>query len=177
MATVKKVTPKTTEETAVVEETKKEIRQYKASDLIPVRSITQGELLMSGKKSGILYRWSAYGDITEVEYQDLYTLKASRSGFVLKPRFIIEDEELLSQPQWKDIKALYENMFTTSDIDGVFKLTPQQLRKNLPQMSEGFIKAVLIEAANRIDNGTLDSLNKIKVFDDVCGSDLKCLIK
>lgn len=177
MATVKKVTPKTTEETVVVEETKKDIRQYKAGDLIPVRSITQGELLMSGKKSGILYRWSAYGDITEVEYQDLYTLKSSRSGFLFKPRFIIEDEELLSQPQWKDIKALYDSMFTTEDIDVIFKLTPQQLRKNLPALPEGFIKAVLIEAANRIENGTLDSLNKIKVFDDMCGSDLKCLIK
>lgn len=177
MATVKKVTPKTTEETAVVEDTKKEVRQYKATDLIPVRSITQGELLMAGKKSGILYRWSAYGDITEVEYQDLYTLKSSRSGFVMKPRFVIEDEELLAQPQWKEIKAVYDSMFTVADIDSVFKMTAQQLRKNLPQMPEGFIKAILIEAANRIESGSLDSINKIKAIDDVCGSDLKCLIK
>ena len=80
MAT-KTVTKKSTD-TAASAPVAKAVRTFKANDLIPVRSITQGELLLPGKKSGILYTWAAYGDITEVEYQDLYTLKASRSGYI-----------------------------------------------------------------------------------------------
>lgn len=183
MATTKTITKKTsvkTEESdSTVEQVKetKTTKKFEPTDLIEVRSITQGELLMPGKKSGILYRWSAFGDITEVEYQDLYTLKASRSNFVYKPLFIIENEELLNDTKWKDVKSLYESMYTTEDINSVFKLTAQQLRRQLKTMPSGLINAILIEASNRIDNGTLDSINKIKAFDEVCGSDLMCLIK
>lgn len=178
MATTKTITKKT-DETAVTqkENTKPVTKKFEPTDLIEVRSITQGELLMPGKKSGILYRWSAFGDITEVEYQDLYTLKASRSNFVYKPLFIIENEELLNDTKWKDVKSLYDSMYTTEDINSVFKLTAQQLRRQLKTMPSGLINAILIEASNRIDNGTLDSINKIKAFDEVCGSDLMCLIK
>lgn len=181
MATVKKATTKTVEEvvqtTETVKETKKTPRKFEATDLITVRSITQGELLMPGKKTGILYRWSAFGDITEVEYQDLYTLKASRSNFIYKPHLVIEDEELLADPKWKDVKALYDNMYTTSDIDAVFKMTAQQLKRALLKMPAGLLSAVLIEASTRIDKGTFDSINKIKAIDEACGSDLMCLIK
>lgn len=183
MATTKTVTKKApvkTEETIStteqVEETKTP-RKFESTDLIAVRSITQGELLLPGKKSGILYRWSAFGDITEVEYQDLYTLKSSRSNYVYKPHFIIENEELLNDVRWKDVKDLYDSMYTTEDIDSVFKLTVQQLRKQLPTMPQGLINAILIEASNRIEDGSFDSINKIKAFDEVCGSDLMCLIK
>lgn len=183
MATVKKVTTKAQvkEENIIVSDTTSAITQepkkFEATDLIEVRSITQGELLMPGKKSGILYRWSAFGDVTEVEYQDLYTLKASRSNYIYKPHFIIENIELLDNPQWKDIKSLYDNMYTTSDIDAVFKMTAQQLRRALPKMPAGLINAVLIEASTRIDKGSFDSISKIKAMDAVCGSDLMCLVK
>ena len=176
MATVKKTATKT-QNVETSTEVKIPARKFGANDLIEVRSITQGELLMPGKKTGILYRWSAFGDITEVEYQDLYTLKASRSSFVYKPHFIIEDEELLANSQWKDVKALYDGMYSTHEIDSVFKMTPQQLKRALPKMPAGLISAILIEASTRIDNGTLDSINKIKAIDEACGSDLMCLIK
>ena len=95
MATTKKVDLKDVLKTSNVKEVeiketetpvthKKQSKKYEAHDLILVRSITQGTLLFPGKKSGILYRWESYGDLTEVEYQDLYTLKASRSGYLYK---------------------------------------------------------------------------------------------
>ena len=151
-------------------------RTYAASDMIPVRSITQGELLMPGKKSQILYRWSAYGDITEVEYQDLYSCKASRSDYIYKPLFIIMDEELLSDPRWKDVDTLYNTMHDTDDIRAVLELPPVKFEKVLKQIPKGFLDAIKVEAATQIEAGTFDSLNKIKILDAVCGTDFKCLI-
>lgn len=177
MATVKKATTKVVEEVTTTTETKKTPRKFEPTDLITVRSITQGELLMPGKKTGILYRWSAFGDVTEVEYQDIYTLKASRSNFIYRPHLVIEDEDLLADSKWKDVKTLYENMYTTSDIDAVFKMTAQQLKRALQKMPEGLKNAVLIEASTRIDRGTFDSINKIKAIDEACGSDLMCMIR
>ena len=36
-------------------------------------------------KTDNTYRWNDFGDVTEVEYQDLMGLRASNSGFLFKP--------------------------------------------------------------------------------------------
>lgn len=170
MAT-KTVTKKSTD-TAASAPVAKAARTFKANDLIPVRSITQGELLLPGKKSGILYTWSAYGDITEVEYQDLYTLKASRSGYIYTPFFIIEDEDLMADPRWKDVATLYESMYKTEDLSQILRLPIAQFKKALKQSPAGLRDAIKIEVATRIEAGTFDSIAKIKAVDEVCGTDL-----
>lgn len=171
-ATASKATTAATE--VVVE--KKTARKYEANDLIPVRSITQGELLLPGKKSQILYRWSAYGDITEVEYQDLYSLKSSRSQYIYAPLFVIEDEELLSDARWKDIKNLYENLYDSEDLGEILRLPVNKFKAVLKSVPAGFLNAIKIEIASRIENGTFDSINKIKAVDEICGTDFITLV-
>lgn len=163
--------------TPVVKSSEKTPRKYEATDLIEVQSVTQGELLLPGKKSGILYRWSAYGDITEVEYQDLYTLKASRSEYILKPLFVILDEELLADARWKDVKEIYENMYSAGDIYEIIKLPPAQFKQRLMSLPKGLQDAVKIEVSTQIDNGMFDSISKIKAVDEICGTDLFLLMK
>lgn len=153
----------------------KKSKKYEATELIQVRSITQGELILLGKKSGTLYRWSGFGDISEVEYQDLYSLKAVKSRFLYDPLFIIEDEEMLEDARWKDLKDVYDKMYN-EDLDSVLNLPANQLERVLSQMPKGFQQAVRVEVASRIDAGTFDSVNKIKAVDRVCGSDLMLLI-
>lgn len=154
------------------QETKKAVRKFEPTDLIQVRSITQGTLLMPGTKSKILYTWESYGDIVQVEYQDLYTLKASRSGYLYKPHFIIEHEELLEQAHWKDLKAIYDNLLTKSDISDILNLPPTDFEETLKSLPEGFKDAVKIEVSTRLDNGTFDSIKKVKIVDQICGTDL-----
>lgn len=179
MATAKKVTDviKSAEPAPQAEEKKPVRKKYEATDLIPVRSVTQGELLLPGFKSRILYRWAAYGDVTEVEYQDLYSLKANRSGYIYKPLFVIEDEELLSDPFWAEIKRLYDGMYTTSDISTVLALPEADFRKVLQQLPVGFQNAIKLEVATRLDDGTFDSIKKVKALDEILGTDLFCTIK
>ena len=64
---------------------KKAARKYAPEDMITCRSLTYGELLMTGKKTKVLYSWANYGDVTDVEYQDLLALKSTRSSYLLKP--------------------------------------------------------------------------------------------
>lgn len=171
MVSETEVQPVAAEETAPVKKDKK----HEATELIQVRSVTQGELIMPGKKSGILYRWSAFGDVSEVEYQDLFTMKAVKSKYLYEPLFVIEDDELLEDARWQDLKDIYDKMYN-EDLDSILNLSPTQLEKVLAQMPIGFQRAVRIEVASRIDAGTFDSVNKIKVIDRVCGSDLMLLI-
>lgn len=152
-------------------------REYTAEDLIPCRSVTQGELLMPGKRSGILYKWFAMGDTIEVEYQDLLALNSSRSSYLYEPYFVIEDEELLSQNRWKGLGDIYKKLYAEQDMDKILNLPPAQLKQMLLKFPDSYKRALAIEVATRIDRGTYDSINRIKVFDEVMNTDLMCLVR
>lgn len=173
-----------TEESGVFEsdtkqETKKAVskapRKFAPDDMITCRSITFGELLLSAPKSKLLYSWSNYGDTTEVEFQDLQALKSTRSSYLFKPRFVIEDAELLEQ--WgKDFGSMYKNIEDT-DAEDLFKLPVSKFKSKLKKAPKGVQQAVKNIAGEKILNGSLDSLAKIKAIDEILGTDLKLYIK
>ena len=180
MATTTKTVKTTVKKETPVEQTASSavaVRKYEADDTVPVRSITKGELLMPGRKSGILYRWAGAGDVEEVEYQDLYALKVRRSAYVYEPLCVIDDEELLADPKWKDVVALYQTMYDTEDISAILRLPVNQFKKVLKQVPKGLLNSIKVEVATQIENGKFDSINKIKAIDELCGTDLLCLIK
>jgi len=166
----------------VTEVAKKEVktpakspRKYSPSDMIPCRSITFGELLLTGTKSKLLYSWANYGDITEIEFQDLQALKSTRSSYLFKPRFVIEDEELIEQ--WsKDLGTMYKEIIDV-DVEDLFKLSPAQFESKLKKAPKGVQQAVKNIAGEKILNGSLDSLKKIQAIDRILGTDLKLYIK
>lgn len=158
-----------------VEVAKKATRKYAPNDMISCRSVTFGELLMTGKKSGLLYSWANHGDTTEVEYQDLQALKSTRSSYLFRPRFVVEDEELVAQ--WgKDFEKLYQDIVDV-DVEALFKLPVAQMKAKIKKAPRGVQQAVKNIAGEKILNGTLDSLAKIKAIDEVLGTDLKIYIK
>ena len=158
-----------------VETAKKAPRKYAPDDMITCRSVTFGELLMTGKKSGLLYSWANHGDTTEVEFQDLQALKSTRSSYLFRPRFVIEDEELIAQ--WgKDFENLYQSIIDV-DVEALFKLPVAQMKAKIKKAPRGVQQAVKNIAGEKILNGTLDSLAKIKAIDEVLGTQLKLYIQ
>ena len=153
---------------------KKAVRKFAPDELIPCRSITYGELLLTGTKSKLLYSWSNYNDVTEVEFQDLQALKSKKSSYIFRPRFIIEDEELVEQ--WgKDLNSMYEGIVEI-DAEEMLKLPVNRLKAQLRKAPKGVQQAVKNLAGEQIMNGSLDSLAKIKAIDELLGTDLKLYI-
>lgn len=162
-------------DTSKVTETQiKEPKKYAPNDMIPCRSITYGELLHPGIKSKMLYVWANYGDITPVEFQDLQALKSTKSTYLFKPRFIIEDPELVEQWQ-NDLGYIYDDIIAT-DVEELFRLPVNQLKAKLKKAPAGIQQAVKNIAGEKIMNGSLDSLAKIKAIDEVLGTELKLYI-
>lgn len=168
MATKKEVV---TEESVEQEVKKPTPRKYAPDDLIPCRSVTYGELLLSAPKSKLMYVWANYNDVTEVEFQDLQALKSTRSNYLFRPRIVIEDEELVEQ--WsKDFKDMYSKI-THVDVEEIFDLPIGKFKTALKNAPKGVQQAVKNIAGEKIMNGSLDSLAKIKAIDDILGTDLK----
>ena len=109
---------------------KAEKKKYALTDGISCRSITQGGLYMHGIKSDIAYKWSNDGDVTEVEYQDLVAAVRSSVSYVMKPYFIIEDKEFVSQ--FPQLNKVYETMYSVRDLRSVvLDLTPNMMKSTI----------------------------------------------
>ncbi len=166
-----------TEEVVETKKTKaatKTPKKYAPDEMIPCRSMTYGELLLTGTKSKILYTWANYGDVTEMEFQDLQALRSTRSSYLFKPRFIIEDPELVEQ--WEnDLGKMYKDIVDV-DVEDMFKLPLNQFKSRLKKAPVGVQQAVKNIAGEKILNGTLDSLAKIRAIDEILDTDLKLYI-
>jgi len=168
--TVKKVTSKKKEVT------KKKAPKFELTDLILCKSVTGGELLFPSKKTGMLYVWSNFGDTCEVEYQDLRALKSTRSPYLYRPLFIIEDEDLVEL--WsKDLLPIYTKFAGLEDIDDFFNLPVDEFERKLREVPVGVQGAIKTFASEKIQNGTFDSNNKINILDEILGTDLKIYLK
>lgn len=171
MATKKETVKEDVTEVKTEKAPAKTPRKYAPDEPITCRSLTFGELLLTGPKSKLLYSWANYNDTTEVEYQDLQALKSTRSSYLYRPRIIIEDEELVEQ--WgKDFKDMYANVVDV-DVEEIFSLPIGRFKAALKKAPKGVQQAVKNIAGEKIMNGSLDSLAKIKAIDEILGTDLK----
>ena len=152
-----------------VQVTPKTNKKYSPNDLIECRSVTGGELILIGDKSKLQYTWADYGDTAWIEYQDLQALQSRRSGFLTKPRFIIEDEILVEQ--WGSmLKPIYDKINTQS-IEDFFALPLNKFKAQLKVMPEGLKDAVKTRAVQMIQSEELYDIRKVREIDEVLGTD------
>lgn len=148
---------------------KKVTKKYFPNDLIECRSVTGGELILIGDKSKLQYTWADYGDTAWVEYQDLQALQSRRSGFLVKPRFIIEDEDLVDQ--WGSmLKPIYDKI-NAQTIEDFFELPLNKFKAQLQIMPEGLKDAIKTKAVQMIQDGELYDIRKVREIDATWGTD------
>ena len=163
------VSDESNEEVAKVTPTKRVTKKYSPNDLIECRSVTGGELILIGDKSRLQYTWADYGDTAWVEYQDLQALQSRRSGFLVKPRFIIEDEDLVEQ--WGSmLKPIYDKI-NTQTIEDFFELPLNKFKAQLKIMPEGLKDAIKTKAVQMIQDEELYDIRKVREIDVAWGTD------
>ena len=149
-------------------------KKHDSNELIICRSVVFGELNITGPKTKLVYQKSNEGDVQEVEYQDLMSLKALRHRYIFDPFIIIEDEELYEE--WKaDLEPVYKKVGDIN-IKGIFELPQRQFVAKLKQLPDSLKESVKNAAYSMIQNGTLYDLRKINAMDEVLQTDLKTMI-
>ena len=155
----------------------KEKRVFHTDDIIICKSVTAGELIAKGKKTGNTYVWAGYGDDAEVAYGDIQSWKSSKSSFIYAPQFLIEDEELLEERTYADIKDLYNTLYKIGDIKALFNLDNKTFKKALDKAPLAMRTTIKSIATDMIKDGSLDSLDKITTIDKVLNTNLITYIK
>lgn len=149
--------------------TKKAPKKFAPDERIECRSVTGGELILIGPKTGLQYTWADYNDISWVEYQDLQALQSRRSGFLVKPRFIIEDADLIEQ--WGSmLKPIYDKV-NTEDIEAFFELPLNKFKAQLNVVPVGLKDAIKTKAVQMINNEELYDIRKVREMDAAWGTD------
>lgn len=150
------------------------VRKFAPDDMIMCRSITHGELIFAGRKTQMHYYWDGVGDVVPVAYADLLAAFSMKSKFLTSPYFIIEDEDLVAQ--WGGmLKRIYESISHDS-VEEMLRLPPAKLRQKLQSAPEGIKKSVKSMVAAQVVSGEFDSLSRIKVIDEVLGTELISMI-
>jgi hypothetical protein len=152
-----------------VEEEVKEPRKFAQDDKIMCKSVIEGGLFFYGDKSRETYKFSGYGDETEVEYRDLTTAINSRSPFVFAPYFIIEDEEFIAQN--KALSDYYAKNPDLSNLKSVLDLPIDEMEQRINSFSDATKRAFKTIVISEIADKKVDSLGKISILSNFYGTD------
>ena len=157
------------QEVKVKETVKKELKKYAPTDTIECRSVTGGALILIGPKSHLQYTWEDYGDTAYVEYQDLQALQSRKSNFLTKPRFIIEDDDLVEQ--WGAMLNPIYNKVIDQTVEDFFDLPLNKFKAQLGIMPDGLKDAIKTKAVQMIQSEELYDIRKVREIDAAWGTD------
>lgn len=179
MATTKRTAPARPKQAAkpeaetvakVEEQEAKVKREYRDDDKIPCFSITSGEYLFEGTKSKTVYSWIDQGVIEDMRYDDLTAAIRTRKPCIFKPRIIIQDDEFLAD--YPEVQRLYDSLYSAEDLSKILTLEAGRMSdivKKLPDGAKDAIKSLAIKA---IEEGTLDSVTRVRALDQIFGTDM-----
>ena len=166
MATKSMTKTNTNDEEVVVEK-----KKFSNSDPIPCRSIVNGGLYITGPRSNIFYSWADYGDVIDVEFQDLSNMvRTPANKDIYEPRIIIEDEEFIRQN--KSLTELYESLYSTKDLRDIINLPVAKMKQEIEKLPNGVKNALKGIASTMINSHQLDSVQKIKALDEIYGTQM-----
>lgn len=151
----------------------KEPKKFGADEGIDCESITAGELGLIGHKTHINYRWAERGDVTQVEYQDLVAAVRSNASHIYKPLFIIRNEDFIAQ--FPQVAKAYDAMYTVKDLRDVLRMPLSQMKSVIKTLPDGAKDSLKTLAATMINNGSLDSIQKVKALDEIFDTKLMLL--
>lgn len=163
------------EESVVEVEAKKpesviEKKQFKDDDKIQCMSITAGKYVFVGDKSGEVYRWISDGDVADVRYSDLVAAVRAKKPIIFKPRVVIEDEDFIAE--YPAIQKLYDSLYSPDDLFAICQMEPSDIRRIVPQLPDGVKESLKTIAVKAIDDGKLDSVQRVRVLDQIFGTDM-----
>lgn len=146
--------------------TRKEIDRYR---LVPVMNITNGNLVFVSKKTGTTWDWEKYGDVDEIEFHELQSMKTSSKTFLHEPLLMILDEEIVSH---FGLERLYENLLDIADLDDIFKMNNNDFSEFIEKVPKSIVVAIISRARQLVEEEKLDSMWKVKYLNEKFDTDI-----
>lgn len=171
MATTKKTeTEQSTEE--VVQKKQKLIpKQVDPHEYVPVLNGSRGKLIYISPRTGEKFVWEQFGDVQEMELQELRNARAANKKFYSRNWFMFDDDY-----DWVidylGVRAFYRHSIGINDFDDLFKLKQSEIKKIIGELSEGQRRSVAYRARQLIAEKGIDSISLIDMLEKSLGTEL-----
>lgn len=150
-------------------EKKKSKVEIPSNTIIPVKSGVHGILTYSSKKTyGYIVDWDDYGSVEFLEYGELLSMRNTQRSFFENNWIFIEDtEDFTAEEIYRAlaIDKFYSNIITGNDLDALFVMSPDDIKKTVSILSNGVKQNIAAVAKSKIESGEFDSINRIKALE------------
>lgn len=143
--------------------------QFELTDSVLIRNGFHGPLIIELPKSGYTIKLQEFGDEDYVEIADLRTLRNSHPKFFKKNWILFDDPDVID---YLHVNEYYKNVLTNEEIEELFDLPEEVMTKELRKLSDGQRSTAMYAAMEKIGDGALDSIGKIKALEDIFGCKL-----
>ena len=151
---------------------KKAESKFSDKDLIPCKSVSSGPLYFIGA-SGTRYSWENQGLIEYVSYEDLRkeAQSANSMNYLYYPRFVVVDSDFVEE--FPKLEEFYSKFYSEKgDFEEILNLPEAQMREAIDKLPKGCKECIKGIVATKIDEGSLDSVKKIKILDSIFGTNM-----
>ena len=143
-----------------------DVHQY-----IPVRNGFEGTLVYKSRKTGELFVWEGFGEVQDIELQELKSAKSADKAFFRNNWFMFDDE-FSWVIDYLGMGAFYRNALRLDQFDELFSKKPEEIKKIIAGLSEGQKASIGYRARQLIAEDGIDSNKAIAALEDALGIQL-----
>ena len=168
--------------TTTVETVKKpkERLVMKDTDEVVVRSNVFGELIYINDRTGDQINWENYEEEQVMSAKDIRDMKARQQSFFKEGWISIVDSPDVDFDEYTmkevynalQIGRYYNDSLVSFNMDDIFTMSEDARGKKVSTMSESVKRSAIIRANDKIKDGSLDSIKKVKLLEEVLGCEL-----
>ena len=163
-ATTKAAAPKATTAKTPVEQPVVSTAEITNETMVECQSGVSGNLnYKSSLNPGYVVEWSGLGEIQEMEYRELVSMRGNQRRFFEENWILIDDPAVIKK---LGVGRYYQNSLSTDDFEDVFNMSADEIKEIVPTLPGGTKDAIASEAKKKIDSGELDSRSAIKALED-----------
>lgn len=159
-------------EVEAVEEKRKMIpTEVDVHQYIPVYNGFEGTLVYRSRKTGERFVWEGFGEVQDIELQELKSAKSADKVFFRNNWFMFDDE-FSWVIDYLGMGAFYRNALSLDQFDELFSKKPEEIKSTIAGLSDGQKTSVGYRARQLIAEGGIDSNKAIAALEDALGIQL-----
>lgn len=173
-----------TENVSVVNTNKEEIKNKRVmfddSAIILVKSNTFGHLIYINPRTGDRTDWMHFGDEQPITMGDLRAMRGTQNAFFSDNMIIVTG---VNDDRYPDagpsdvydalmVSKYYKYLVDPDNFNSLFSMNENEIRERVHSMSQNARMNLVIALNTSIENGSLDSVKKIRLFEELLGCEL-----
>lgn len=157
-------------ETKPIEPKREKRIEIDRNEMVPCRSTVHGDLIYKSYRTRAKYIWEEFGATLYLEMGELQDMNGSQRKYLHDGYIIVDDTEAA---EYLGLTKVYDQIAHIDSLEELFAKSAEDLLVILPKLPVGMKNNIATKARELIEDGSLDSLGKIRAVESVLKVDLE----